>query len=103
VSDSKGERKLTIFVEEDLHRAVRVKGAPLGLPFQQLVVIALRDWVKEPESSGSPLMDQLLQQPTDADEELIRRLLVFWRNPKGAVEPHIRDLVAKAIGVDPPK
>jgi hypothetical protein len=102
--DSKEIKFLSVRVPMDLYKAASKKATDEELKFQQLVNDLLSDWVRETPAGASPLMNQLLkQQPTGADEELIRRFLAFWKNPKGKMEPHIRDLVAKALGVDPPK
>jgi hypothetical protein len=104
VSDSNEKNKTTVFIEPDLLKRVKVRAVEKDLKFQQVVGIALQGWLDAIPEGASPLMNQLLkQQPTGADEELIRRFLAFWKNPKGKMEPHIRDLVAKALGVDPPK
>ena len=104
MSESKEKKKTTVFIEPDLLRKVKVKSASDDLKFQQLVNDLLREWVEAPADGASPLMRQMLsEQPTDAEMELFRRFLRLWTKPKGVMEPHIRDLVAKAIGVEPPK
>lgn len=103
MSDSNEKNKTTVFIEPELLKRVKVRAVEQDLKFQQVVGIALQEWLDGPPEGASPLMNQLLQKPTGADEELIRRFLAFWKNPKGVMGPEIRGLVAKAIGVDPPK
>ena len=45
------QKKMTILVPEDLHRAAKIKAATTGTPIAEICRAALREWVKaDPEA-----------------------------------------------------
>lgn len=84
---------------EDLHRKARIYGAPNDLSFQDVAVQALWELVEParrvPDSALPP-------DTAKKDAELVKRFLRFWHAPEGVVEPEIRGLLAKVLGVPEP-
>ena len=87
--------KITVRVPESLFERLDEKRHKEKVSFQEVGAELFRQWESK---SGAT---QALR--ASADDELVAKFLEFWRSPKGVMEPHIRDLVAKALGIIPPK
>jgi phage pi2 protein 07 len=87
--------KITVRVPESLFKLLDDKRHSEKVSFQEVGAELFRQWV------GGSLSKEEIR--ASADEELVAKFLEFWRSPKGIMEPSIRDLVAKALGVVPPK
>lgn len=87
--------KITVRVPESLFERLDQKRHQEKVSFQEVGVELFRQWVR-----GSTSTEEIR---ASADDELVAKFLEFWRAPKGVMEPHIRDLVAKALGAVPPK
>lgn len=55
------------------------------------------------QMAGTPATFVDKAEMADEDADLMKKFLRLWRDPQGVMEPEIRDLVAKALGVEPPK
>lgn len=99
MAEKKQERKTTVVIDEELHRKIRVKSAPDDLPFQQVVVDLLRQWVDP--ASKVPL-SAIPAGTAEENLEVVKRFLRLWHAPEGP-EIYLRDLIGKTLDVEPPK
>lgn len=98
MSDNKDNKvRQSISIDRDLQKAVMIRylqtGGDTGDGFNGAVTAALERYL----SIGEGLAE------TSADERVVKLFLRVWHKPQGVMERKIRDLVAAAIGVDPPK
>lgn len=89
-------KPVNVKLPESLHLTVKAEGIRRRLTLEAAYQQALEQWLGAAgRGAAAPV--------TANEEELIRRFLRLWHHPQGVMEPEIRDLVAKALGVEPPK
>ena len=91
VTENNTKRKTTVFVEEALHREVRIKAAPLDMSFQQVAEEALRFWLSRSEATA------VHQETADEDRVLGEKFVRWARNPQNETHRLLAALILKEV------
>lgn len=94
MSENKEKRKLTVFVEEELHSRLRIRAAPRDLSFQQFAVEALELWAQSPDP---PTVSPQLPGLTEEDSELAIKLLKWFKSNRNQTQQDVVEIVRRAL------
>lgn len=98
MSDSKEQRRLTIFVDEDVHKAVRIKAAPRDLSFQKVTEEALQLWLDSDSAAPNPAIVRTTDKElSPEDNALALKLLEWFQTNRNRTQQDIVEIVRRDL------